>query len=693
MKYHYTRALLAVATVSFALICPAGSVKAAFPGANGKIVFQDYSLPLTDPAIATMNADGTGSLTYIAIPPLGGTYSNPTWSADGTKVAFDNTTGAVFDGSRILVVNADGSNLHTVFDGSGFSTNVSHPSWSPDGTRLAFDITGADGFSSIDAINANGTGLTTLLAGRLDVEGHPGGNFWEPAWSPDGTKIALREGLASGALVISILDVSSRTRFSVTDGTTGFDRAPVWSPDGNQIAFFRFHNVAGVITSDLIRIDLRVGGEINLTPLHADTYRDPAWSPDGAKIVATGNSGDLWSMNSFDGLGLAQLTTSGNADMADWQPLANTTKSANPQTLTFFGGSVTVTFDSNSVITPGITTVTKSATGPLIPPGFSLLGSYYEVSTTAVFTTATLCITDPSVTSSSRLLHYPGPTDVTQLPVVPTTICSTSLNSFSPFAIVQPDVVADTTPPALSISHVVNGANGWNVTGPVAVSIGASDAGSGLAGAPSCTDTLNGVGPTALTVTGSSPSFAASAAGEGVHVITCTVSDVAGNSASASDTVEIDTQAPVVSYTGNAGTYTTDQMINITCSAADPTPGSGLVSNTCVSIAEPASHFTLGPHVLSADATDSAGNVGHGSTSFTVIVTEASLDNLIRQFFGSDQTGSNGLIAKVNAIVTAPNAHAKKGKLGAFDNQVDAKTGNPLTAAQAALLKQLAAAL
>ena len=218
---------------------------------------------------------------------------------------------------------------------------------------------------------------------------------------------------------------------------------------------------------------------------------------------------------------------------------------------------------------------------------------------------------------SSRLLHYPVPTDVTQLPVVPTTICSASLTSFSPFAIVEP--VSDTTPPLLAVSHTSDGANGWNVAGPVVVSINASDAGSGLAGTPSCTDSINGGASTALAVSGASPSFAASAVGEGVHEITCSVSDVAGNPATAAnDTVKLDTKAPIVSYTGNAGTYTTSQTISITCSAADGTPGSGLASNTCVSIAEPASNFTLGPHDRSADATDNAGNVGHGSTSFTV---------------------------------------------------------------------------
>ncbi len=379
---------------------------------------------------------------------------------------------------------------------------------------------------------------------------------------------------------------------------------------GNSV-FSLGHNLIGNFCGTPGVAD-QVGTGVTLAALNLNGGPTPTILPPAAAI----GNGTNGSCPTTDQRGYTRTTGACDVGAVELNgvPPDNTPPTPNPLTLTF--GSVTIAFDS--VLVSGQTSVTTSSSGPAIPAGFTLNGSYYNVSTTAAFTTATLCVTDPSVTASSRLLHYPGPTDVTQTPVVPPQICSTSLSSFSPFAIVEP--VSDTTPPLLSVSHAADGANGWNVTtGPVVVSINASDAGSGLAGPPSCTDTYNGGASAALTVTGSSPSFAASATGEGVHEITCTVSDVAGNSAAAaSDTVKLDTQAPVVSYTGNAGTYTTAQTISITCSAADATPGSGLVSSTCVSITEPASNFTLGSHGLSADATDGAGNVGHSSTSFNV---------------------------------------------------------------------------
>jgi hypothetical protein len=199
----------------------------------------------------------------------------------------------------------------------------------------------------------------------------------------------------------------------------------------------------------------------------------------------------------------------------------------------------------------------------------------------------------------------------------------------------------------------------------------------------SCSDTLSGVAscPAALTlVEGANQSAAGTAV------------DAAGNGQSTTlSNINIDVTAPVVSYSGNAGAYAVDQTVNITCSASDAL--SGIASTTCSNITGPAWSFGLGTTSRSASATDRAGNTATASTSFTIIVTTASLDNLITQFFGGDQNGASGLIAKADAIGSASNANARNGALGAFDNQVDAKVGNPLTPAQAALLKQLAATL
>jgi hypothetical protein len=190
----------------------------------------------------------------------------------------------------------------------------------------------------------------------------------------------------------------------------------------------------------------------------------------------------------------------------------------------------------------------------------------------------------------------------------------------------------DVAGPSISVAHATDGNNGWNVHAPVALTINAGDPVSGLTGTPACSDSLNGGAATSLTVGGAGPAFSASTTGEGTHAITCTATSVSGITRSASDTVRIDTVAPVVVYTGNAGTYTVDQTVAITCSATDPTPGSGIAQSTCAPISGPAYSFGLGPHTFTATATDSAGNAGHGSVTFSVTVTQQSLCNLTLSF-------------------------------------------------------------
>ena len=137
-------------------------------------------------------------------------------------------------------------------------------------------------------------------------------------------------------------------------------------------------------------------------------------------------------------------------------------------------------------------------------------------------------------------------------------------------------------------------------------------------------------------VAGSTASFVVNT--EGVTTITYFAKDKAGNTEVAkTQVVRIDKTLPTITYTGNTGTYSVEQTISITCTAVDPlnsngTPGSGLASTTCANVNAPAYTFPLGPNTLSASAIDVAGNVGTGSTTFTVGVTFRTLCTLTVQF-------------------------------------------------------------
>jgi hypothetical protein len=230
-------------------------------------------------------------------------------------------------------------------------------------------------------------------------------------------------------------------------------------------------------------------------------------------------------------------------------------------------------------------------------------------------------------------------------------------------------VSIDKTAPSVTASadRAANAA-GW-YDADVVVSFTCSD---GLSGVSSC--------PAAVTVK--------EGAGQSV---TGSATDVAGNPGSASlGGLNVDETAPVVTFAGNAGTYTVAQVVSITCSASDAL--SGVASTTCASISGPAASFGLGTTSRSASATDRAGNIGTGSVSFTVTVSCNAVKSLIGQWVSNAGIASS-LSAKVDTICAAPNANAKSGKLGAFVNEVAAQTGKTLTKEHADLLDQYAGAL
>ena len=184
--------------------------------------------------------------------------------------------------------------------------------------------------------------------------------------------------------------------------------------------------------------------------------------------------------------------------------------------------------------------------------------------------------------------------------------------------------VADTTPPTLSVSHTPDGTNGWNKTSPVTVNVSASDSGSGLAGAPTCTD---GTTPLTLTAGSTAGPWTASVLGDGTHDISCSVSDEATNQTTTSDTVNIDTSTPSISdqvpttQPNAADWYNTD----VTNAFKATDSGSGL-NDACIT-AFPAnqagdnvqSKTTTGEgaalKVTSDGCTDVAGNTAQGIDS------------------------------------------------------------------------------
>jgi Tol biopolymer transport system component len=112
------------------------------------------------------------------------------WSPDGRRIAFARTEPSLDPGpnAQIWVMNADGSGAHQLTDAT-FAHEATQPAWSPDGARIAYTEGGEPGGTAGTAVvNVDGSAARQLTAcpfGRCDR--FP--TF--PVWSPDGGAIAV----------------------------------------------------------------------------------------------------------------------------------------------------------------------------------------------------------------------------------------------------------------------------------------------------------------------------------------------------------------------------------------------------------------------------------------------------------------------------------------------------------------------
>jgi hypothetical protein len=215
-----------------------------------------------------------------------------------------------------------------------------------------------------------------------------------------------------------------------------------------------------------------------------------------------------------------------------------------------------------------------------------------------------------------------------------------------------------TAPTVAPLVQGTLGNNGW-YTSDVAVSFTRADATSGIAASVGCS---------AVSLESDTPGT----------TYACKATNGAGLSTTASVSVKRDATAPVVAFSGNAGSYTVDQSIAISCSASDAV--SGLATQSCADIEGSAFSFALGVNTRTATATDRAGNSATATTTFTVGATRASVCALVKRWVA-------------NAGIANAMCKQLEGPTRAFVNHVEAQSGKALSAANAARLIELAGAL
>jgi TolB protein len=287
--------------------------EASFPGTDGKIVFSTDRVVngVFVNGIATM--DSSGSKVKVLTNGVG---RSPTWSPDGTRIAFDTANGCC--PSEIYTMHGDGTHLQQI---TQEPLGAQDPTWAPDGRRIAF-TSPRDGNYEIYRIDLDGSHLRRLTKDlALDSR---------PEWSPLGNRIAFlsdREGNGTYQVFTVRPDGQGLTQLTYTHGDV---QAISWSPDGKRIAFDAFFENQS--RDDVFTMKADGTGVRNLTNDTTGFAAEPAWSPDGASIAyanyCTDDSNpncfawDVFVMNT-DGSSKTNLTPDNarDDDHPDWQPV------------------------------------------------------------------------------------------------------------------------------------------------------------------------------------------------------------------------------------------------------------------------------------------------------------------------------------------------------------------------------------
>jgi TolB protein len=261
--------------------------------------------------ICTANSDGT-DIERITNSPSDDWW--PSWSPDGTKVAFQSTR-EWYGNPSIYVMDTGGQNTKCLT--SEVVANCQFPAWSPDGSKIAYSTSKLASSTEpsetrhldVFIMDTNGKNKTPVSpVGRIGPTA--GVRQVCPSWFPNSQRIAFASNFTGHWEICSTNTDgtdSRRVNICVTPNSCGlyFPQGernqmdfPILavSPDETTIAFDYCNPNSK--RRDILTID---SGELkNLTGGLVGNSYFPTWSPDGSKIAFTlekdGNT-DIYTIN------------------------------------------------------------------------------------------------------------------------------------------------------------------------------------------------------------------------------------------------------------------------------------------------------------------------------------------------------------------------------------------------------------
>lgn len=256
-------AALMLLGVSVTWIAGTPSALAAFPGANGRIVF-DGALSGSS-QIYSVRPDGIG-LRRLTNVPEGTRAWQPRVSADGRSIVFLVSTEGEND--QVWLMRADGSHQRPLAPEPRWSHGG--PGFTPDGERIVYSRCGeyVPGYWTchIVSVPRDGSGMRTIVGGTW----HP----VEPVVSPDGSTVAYVSDKGGYDARLWLVDADGSDARTIGP-TFGVERLS-WAPDGSRIAF------TGNFRNGAVHTIAADGSDREKVVPDAIL---PAWSPNGRWLV------------------------------------------------------------------------------------------------------------------------------------------------------------------------------------------------------------------------------------------------------------------------------------------------------------------------------------------------------------------------------------------------------------------------
>jgi predicted Ser/Thr protein kinase len=239
----------------------------------------EAAVPATTPVLSEVEgpteavaAGATATPTPLVTEGAPPVAAAPTPTLMGRIVYSDGKTG----NDEIYMANSDGSDEQRLTDRPAGDWE---PAWSPDGTRIVFDsdhhAIGGDR-NQLYVMDADGSNLTRLT--------YTEGNEEHPSWSPDSSRIAFH---SNGALAVINADGSNWT--TLVEGRHDLCvQKPTWAPDSQRIAF---RSLTPCGDQGPFQHDIYVVNDDGTELLKLATFTSEkrgwyvVWSPDGSRVA------------------------------------------------------------------------------------------------------------------------------------------------------------------------------------------------------------------------------------------------------------------------------------------------------------------------------------------------------------------------------------------------------------------------